>query len=190
MSTEIRIKGMVCRRCIDVVAEGIQKLGYEVELLRLGRLLLHSPVQPVDYTRIERFLQDNGFEMTSTRHVRTVQQAKDLISGLFKNPKGIDRKVKLSSFLSESLSMGYETISELFTALEGVTPEQYMIAKRLEKVKELLVYTDITLTEISHLTGFGGINHMSRQFKELTGFAPSHFRKVRASKQQFASGNL
>ena len=82
--------------------------------------------------------------------------------------------------------MNYDSISELFTHLEGITLEKYIITRRLEKVKELLVYTEFTLTEIAYITGFSSINHLSKQFKELMGFSPSHYKSVRSSKQKLA----
>jgi AraC-like DNA-binding protein len=91
-----------------------------------------------------------------------------------------DPRLKFSSLLSGNLHMSYDSISELFTQLEGITLEKYIISKRLEKVKALLVYSDFTLTEIAYMTGFSSINHLSGQFKELTGLSPSHFKSAQA----------
>ena len=184
---------MVCERCISVIKEGITNLGYEVNKVSLGKLSLKSEVDRDGYNRIELFLSENGFEMISTRQVRIVNQAKELINEVFGQNVKYDAKLKFSSLLSESLHMNYDSISELFTQLEGVTLEKYIIAKRHEKVKELLVYTEFTLTEIAYITGFSSINHLSRQFKELTGLPPSHFKEVRSSKLKLAGqvrGNL
>lgn len=186
MASEILIKGMVCERCISVIKEGITNLGYEVNKVSLGKLSLKSEVDRDGYNRIELFLSENGFEMISTRQVRIVNQAKELINEVFGQNVKYDAKLKFSSLLSESLHMNYDSISELFTQLEGVTLEKYIIAKRHEKVKELLVYTEFTLTEIAYITGFSSINHLSRQFKELTGLSPSHFKEVRSSKLKLA----
>lgn len=123
--------------------------------------------------------------MISNRQVRIVNQAKEIISEVFGQNVRYDAKLKFSSLLSETLHMNYDSISELFTELE-ITLEKYIITKRLEKVKELLVYTEFTLTEIAYITGFSSINHLSRQFKELTGFSSSHFKEVRSSKQKLA----
>ena len=186
MASEILIKGMVCERCISVIKEGITNLGYEVNKVSLGKLSLKSEVDRDGYNRIELFLSENGFEMISTRQVRIVNQAKELINEVFGQNVKYDAKLKFSSLLSESLHMNYDSISEIFTQLEGVTLEKYIIAKRHEKVKELLVYTEFTLTEIAYITGFSSINHLSRQFKELTGLSPSHFKEVRSSKLKLA----
>ena len=184
MASEILIKGMVCERCVSVIKEGITNLGYEVQKVSLGKLSLKSDLDKEGYNRIEYFLSENGFEMTSNRQVRIVNQAKELINEVFEQNVKYDAKLRFSSLLSDNLHMNYDSISELFTELEGITLEKYIITKRLEKVKELLVYTDFTLTEIAYITGYSSINHLSRQFKELTGFSPTHFKEVRSSKQK------
>ncbi len=178
---------MVCDRCISVIKEGIAALGYHVNNISLGKLSLLDDVSKEGFDQIETFLDENGFEMISNRQMRIVNQAKDLINEVFAENVRYDSKLRFSALLSETLHMNYDSISELFTELEGVTLEKYIIAKRLEKVKELLVYTEFTLTEIAYITGFSSINHLSRQFKELTGLSPSHFKDVRASKQKLSS---
>ena len=186
MASEILIKGMVCDRCISVIKEGITNLGYEVNKVSLGKLALKSDIDKEGFNRIEQFLSENGFEMISNRQLRIVNHAKELISEVFGQNVKYDAKLKFSSLLSETLHMNYDSISELFTELEGITLEKYIITKRLEKVKELLVYTEFTLTEMAYITGFSSINHLSRQFKELTGFSPSYFKQVRSSKKKLA----
>lgn len=184
MTSEILIKGMVCDRCISVIREGITNLGYEVDKVSLGKLILKSRIENEDINQVEYFLAENGFEMISNRQIRIVNQAKELINDVFGQNVKYDAKLKFSSLLSDSLHMNYDSISELFTELEGITLEKYIITKHLKKVKELLVYTEFTLTEIAYITGFSSINHLSRQFKELTGLSPSHFKEVSASKKK------
>jgi AraC family transcriptional regulator len=186
MASDILIKGMVCERCVSVIKEGITNLGFEISKISLGKVSLLGDVDKDGYNKIEHFLNENGFELISNRQVRIVTQAKELVNGVFSENIRYDAKLKFSSLISETLNMNYDSISELFTQIEGVTLEKYIITKRLEKVKELLVYTEFTLTEIAYITGFSSINHLSRQFKELTGFSPSHFKAVRADKQKLA----
>jgi AraC family transcriptional regulator len=194
MATELLIKGMVCERCVSVITEGITRLGYSINKLSLGKLSLKEDLTKDDTNKIEHFLSENGFELISNRQVRIVTQAKELISEVFDQNMKYDAGLKFSGLLSEKLHMNYDSISEIFTTIEGITLEKYIITKRLEKVKELLVYTEFTLTEIAYVTGFSSINHLSRQFKELTGFSPSHFKSVRSTKEKLsgktATGNL
>ena len=187
MASDILIKGMVCERCVSVITEGIMNLGFEISKISLGKLSLKTDIDKDGYSQIKHFLSETGFELISNRQVRIVNQAKELINEVFGKNVKYDAKVKFSSLISETLHMNYDSISELFTQIESITLEKYIITKRLEKVKELLVYTELTLTEIAYITGFSSINHLSRQFKELTGFSPTHFKSIRTTKQKLAS---
>jgi AraC family transcriptional regulator len=186
MATELSIKGMVCERCVSVITEGITQLGFSINKLSLGKLSLQNDLTKDDTNKIESFLSENGFELISNRQVRIVSQVKEVINEVFNENLKYDAGLKFSGLLSEKLHMNYDSISEVFTAIEGITLEKYIITKRLEKVKELLVYTDFTQTEIAYITGFSSINHLSRQFKELTGFSPSHFKALRSAKQKLS----
>ncbi len=184
MEHEVRIKGMVCGRCISVIKNGIIELGLAVKDISLGRVSFTAEIPAGDQLKLEEFLQGHGFETVNNRHARIVSQVKAIIESLFNDPSYADRHIKFSVFLQESLHMNYDSISEIFSACEGMTLEKYIITKRLEKVKELLIYTDKTLTEISHLLGYSSINHLSRQFKEVIGFTPSYYRKIKNEKEK------
>lgn len=186
MASEILIRGMVCERCMAVIKEGITNLGHEVSRISLGKLSLNTDLSKDELSKIETFLRENGFELISKKKVRIVDQAKALINEVFSENVRYDSRLRFSSLLSERLHLNYDSISELFSELEGITLEKYIITKRLEKVKELLVYTKFSLTEIAYITGFSSINHLSRQFKELTGLSPSHFKAVKSTKQNLS----
>lgn len=186
MVSEILIKGMVCERCIAVIKGGITKLGHEITRISLGKLSLNTEVNKDQLSKIETLLRENGFELISKKQVRIVDQAKALIHEVFSENVRYDSQLRFSTLLSERLHLNYDSISELFSELEGITLEKYIITKRLEKVKELLVYTDFSFTEIAYITGFSSISHLSRQFKELTGLSPSHFKAVKNTKQNLA----
>ena len=177
---------MVCERCMAVIKEGITNLGHEVSRISLGKLSLNTDLSKDELSKIETFLRENGFELISKKKVRIVDQTKALINEVFSENVRYDSQLRFSSLLSERLHLNYDSISELFSELEGITLEKYIITKRLEKVKELLVYTKFSLTEIAYITGFSSINHLSRQFKELTGLSPSHFKAVKNTKQNLS----
>jgi AraC-like DNA-binding protein len=172
------IKGMVCERCISVIKEGVTNLGFDVLKISLGRISINSELDNKGLNRVNSFLSGNGFEPISNRQVRIVNQVKEIINEVLGTNVKYEVKPKFSSLLSEKLNLNYDSISQLFTEMEGMTLEKYIITRRLDKVKELLAYTDSTLTEIAYITGFSSINHLSRQFKDLTGFAPSHFKSI------------
>ena len=188
-TNEFYIKGMVCDRCITVIRDGITALGYPVEKVSLGKVTLHKGIDKVALQSIEDFLSEKGFELMSDKNTRLINSIKSIIEDVFSENTKYDTRLKFSSLLSESLHMNYDSISEAFSQAEGITLEHYIINKRLEKVKELLVYTDFTLTEIAYITGFSSVNHLSRQFKELTGLSPSYFKKVRSEKKQIAASD-
>jgi AraC-like DNA-binding protein len=98
---------------------------------------------------------------------------------------GMDsQEIKLSAFITKTLSYDYSYLSDLFSSIEGKTIEQFFLLQRMEKVKELLVYDQLSLTEISYQTGFSSVHHLSSQFKKITGFTPSYFRKIAESKRK------
>ncbi|HEX6182145.1 MAG TPA: AraC family transcriptional regulator, partial [Chitinophagaceae bacterium] len=94
------------------------------------------------------------------------------------------QEIKLSSFITRKVPYEYSYLSDLFSSIEGKTIEQYFILQRIEKVKELLVYDQLSLTEISYRTGFSSVHHLSSQFKKVTGLTPSHFKKIGVAKRK------
>lgn len=173
---EIFIKGMVCERCMNVVKRGIASLGISIGNISLGRITLLKAPGSKELNQISEFLSTQGFELINDRQTRLVNQVKKIVSEVMTSDANDNFKIKFSVVLSKSLGMNYDYISEIFTKLEGVTLEKYIIEKRVERVKELLAYTPLTITQIADKTGYSGVNHLSRQFKELTGLTPSHFR--------------
>lgn len=186
---EILVKGMVCERCKVAIKEGILNLGYTVKNVSLGKISLTQPLEAKAMGEINALLNDLGFDIISSRYARVVARVKQIISDAFRDNVKHEVRQKLSLILSQDLNMNYDSISELFTKYEGVTIEKYVISKRLEKVKELLVYSDFTLTEVAHIAGFNSINHLSRQFKELVGLSPSHFKALRKEKKSLSGEN-
>jgi len=189
--TDILIKGMVCDRCISVIRNGIERMGFPVKSISLGKLSIVETLSKEKETEINSFLLDSGFELIKDRHHKMISEIKNIIGDVFSQDIKYDLKLKFSTLLSESLHMNYDSISELFSKSEGITLERYIITRRIEKVKELLVYTDFTLTDIAHITGFSSINHLSRQFKEFTGLTPSYFKQIKSEKKKLTrSGEM
>lgn len=184
--TDILIKGMVCDRCVSVIRKGMEQMGFPVKNISLGKVSLDKPLAQEDIVRVNSFLLDNGFEWMENRHQKMIDQVKKMIADVFAQNVKYDVKLKFSKLLAESLHMNYDSISELFSAAEGITLERYIITKRIEKVKELLVYTDFTLTEIAYITGFSSVNHLSRQFKEFSGLTPTYFKKIKTEKNKLS----
>lgn len=178
---------MVCERCVSVIRQGIEQLGYKVQRISLGRIVLPDEPGQEGLGRIEQFLDQHGFKLIPTRQTRIISRVKVLIDEALSQTGGLRGTMKYSRMLAEDLHMNYDSISGLFSKIEGITLEKYIIAKRIEKVKELIVYSDLTLTDIASMMGFNSINHLSGQFKQLTGHAPSHFKALREVKMEVSA---
>lgn len=183
---EFFIRGMVCDRCVSVIKNGITNMGLPVEKISLGKITMTQPQGEAEIIKIRDFLNVHGFELISNRQTKIISQVKVLINEFFSDNGEDVRRVKFSALLAEALNMNYDSISEAFSVSEGITLEHYIINKRIERVKELLVYTDNSLTEIAHQLGFSSVNHLSRQFKELTGLTPSIFKSLRQEKRNLS----
>lgn len=177
---------MVCDRCINFIREGANRLGLHIQSISLGRLVLTDTLSSADQVKLINFLTGNGFEPMSSRHERTIHQIKQLINEFIQESPVTRKKVKLSEKLAETLHLNYDSLSEMFSNSEGITLEKYTITKRIEKVIELLMYSNRSLTEISHQLGFSSINHLSKQFKEIVGLSPSHYRKLKKEKERIS----
>ena len=112
-----------------------------------------------------------------------MEDIKKLVLQYLEDQSG-DNNLKLSSFITQQLHYDYSYLSDLFSSIEGITIEQFFILQRIEKVKELIVYGQLSLTEIAYQTGFSSVHHLSTQFKKITGLVPSHFNKIAADKRK------
>ena len=183
-SAILHIKNMVCNRCIKAVQEELEGLGYTIKSIELGEVVLKDEVDNNDTERIGKALAENGFELITDSKSWIINRIKTLIIEYIHYDKEKPDYVNFSDFLSSELNHDYSYLSHLFSMVEGKTIEKYMILQRIEKVKELLVYDELTLNEISYKLGYSSVAHLSRQFKSVTGLTPSHYKKVREEKRK------
>lgn len=179
----LKIRGMVCARCMDVVRTELSQLGFAVTDIQLGQVHLRGPVQAGDLDRIDQALVRQGFGLIQDHKLTNHQRAKAFIDSIFEQTDLSETGIRLSAQLRDALGLDYDTISGQFAKAEGVTLEKYIINRRVNKVKEWLVYSDETLTEIAHRTGYSSVQHLSNQFRQQTGLTPSYFRQVRQQKK-------
>jgi len=180
----LHIKNMVCDRCIKVVREELEKLGYETDNVILGEARISSDKRQFDLNGIRKTLEENGFELIDDKQAKLIEEIKiSLIDLIHHNSANELEKISLSKFLSEKFHHSYQHISSLFSSKEGITIEKYFINQKIEKAKELLVYNELTLSEISYRLGYSSVQHLSNQFKKVTGFTPSEFKKLRVKKR-------
>jgi len=181
--TTLYIKNMVCNRCIKVVREELTGLGYPVESIELGEVVLNKEVNDIDIEQIRQVLTDNGFELIDDKKSWIINKIKTLIIEYIHYDKEKPEYINFSDFLSRELGYDYSYLSSLFSSVEGLTIEKNIILHRVEKVKELLVYDELTLSEIAYRTGYSSVQHLSQQFKKITGLTPSHFKRIKEKKR-------
>jgi AraC-like DNA-binding protein len=182
--TTLHIKNMVCNRCIKAVKDELESLGYTLRSIELGEVVLNKEVDNNDTERISKALAENGFELIKDNKGWIINRIKTLIIEYIHHDREKSDYVNFSDFLSSELNHDYSYLSHLFSSVEGKTIEKYMILQRIEKVKELLVYDELNLNEISYKLGYSSVAHLSRQFKSVTGLTPSHYKKVREEKRK------
>jgi len=151
--------------------------------ISLGEVNLEEKLNDTDIKNIETALRKIGFELIDTRVNKIVEDIKQTAVEYLN--LGMDsQNLNLSSFITNKIPYDYSYLSDLFSSIEGKTIEQFFILQRIEKVKELLVYDQLSLTEISYQTGFSSVHHLSAQFKKVTGLTPSHFKKIGTTKRK------
>jgi AraC family transcriptional regulator len=148
----------------------------------LGEVDLLEEIDPAKAKDIEGALKEVGFELITGRANKIVEDIKQLAMEYIN--LGDEKKIKLSAFITKRLHFDYSYLSDLFSSIEGITVEQYLIEQRIEKVKELLVYDQLSLTEIAYRLGFSSVHHLSAQFKKVTGLTPTYFKKIGAEKRR------
>ena len=169
---------MVCNRCKWVVKNELEKLGHEVMVVNLGEVELKQELNATQLEQVEQKLQEFGFELISDRASVLIEQVKTLIIELIQHPDVLEKQ-NLSQYLSRQLHKDYSSLSKLFSEVSGITIEQYFILQKIEKVKELIVYNELRLTQIADELGYSSVAHLSNQFKKITGLTPRHFRDLK-----------
>ncbi len=171
------IKNMVCNRCIMVVKDILEKAGQEVAAVKLGEAELKEHPGAMQMERITERLNAVGFELLTDQKKKTIEKIKNTILDKIRE-NNFDQKHNFSDLLSAALNRDYSYLSKLFSSSEGVTIEKYIIDQKIERVKELLAYGEHNLSEIAFLLNYSSTAHLSAQFKKVTGFSPSEFRKL------------
>lgn len=167
---------MVCNRCIEAVSEEFEKIEVPVTKIILGEVELNAPLSDEQKTGIAKALQSRGFELVEDHASSLISQIKALIIETVHYRKE-PLKVNFSTYLSENLNHEYTYLSRLFSSVESITIEKYVTRQKIERVKELLIYNELTLSQIAHQMNYSSVAHLSAQFKKETGQTPSLFKK-------------
>ena len=178
------IKNMVCNRCIMVVKDELAKLGLEPTHIALGEAQIRDQLSPDSKAILKERLAALGFELLDDKKAKLVEKIKNAIIEIIHYGEDLDNRIKFSKQIEQKVGVDYHSLSTLFSETEGTTLEKYLINQRIEKVKELLVYNELNLSEIAFKTGYSSVQHLSMQFKKVTGLTPSHFRQIKDNKRK------
>ncbi|AYM99619.1 helix-turn-helix domain-containing protein [Chryseobacterium sp. 3008163] len=181
--TTLFIKNMVCNRCIMVVQNELDKLDLSAISIKLGEVVFEKEPTIEEKQNLAEALSVLGFEMIDDKKSRMIEQIKNVIIDLVHH-KDNDAKTNLSDILSEKLNHDYNYLSNLFSEVESTTIEKYFIAQKIERVKELLVYDELSLSEIAFQLNYSSVAYLSNQFKKTTGLTPSHFKQIKEDKRK------
>lgn len=174
---------MVCNRCILVVKNELERLGLHPETVSLGEVKFNTHLTGDKLTEIENALVPLGFELIDDRRNILIERIKNIIiNTVHHNNEKL--KINLSELISTELNYDYNYLSNIFSEVEGTTIEKYFIAQRIEKIKELLVYDELTLSEIADRLNYSSVAYLSNQFRKTTGLTPSHFKKIGIEKRK------
>ncbi len=180
---KLYIKNMVCRRCKMAVLSELEKLGIKPLFVELGEVELVAPISENQKTALSAGLQLLGFELIDDKKSQVIARIKTLIIDLVHN-RDNDLKTNLSFFIASDLGQDYSALSNLFSEVEGTTIEQYFISQKIERVKELLMYNELSLSEIAWQLNYSSVAHLSKQFKKITGLTPTFYKQLKDKKRR------
>lgn len=177
MSHTLFIRNMVCNRCIMAVEQVLDQQGLKAKSVSLGEVVLEDEVDAGKLAGLDLALEKLGFERIDDRKARLIEAIKAKVIEYIYQQKDAQKISSWSSHLAEDLHYDYNYLSNLFSSVEGMTLEQYVIRQKIERVKELLFYDEFTLSQIAYQLGYSSVAHLSAQFKKVTGFTPSEMKK-------------
>jgi AraC-like DNA-binding protein/copper chaperone CopZ len=172
------IKNMVCIRCKMIVKSELEKMGLHKITVGLGEAKIKEEISDEQREELNKALNKSGFELLNQQKSKEIENIKNCVIELV-HYSG-EKLKNFQSYLSEKLKHDYTYLNTLFFEVQNITIENFLLKHRIERVKELLVYNKLSLPEIADLLGFGSESQLTFQFKEITGFSPSHFQEIRS----------
>lgn len=175
---KLYIKNMVCIRCKIVVKTELEKLGIDYILIELGQVEIESQLSPEQRLQLDEALRKSGLELMDDKKSVLIEKIKCIIIETVHYSE-VKLKTNLSDYIGDKLGYDYTYLANLFSEVTGITIEKFYLNHKIEKVKELLVYNELNLTEIAFDLGYSSVAHLSNQFKKFTGLSPSHFKRLK-----------
>ncbi|MFB9108132.1 helix-turn-helix domain-containing protein [Flavobacterium gyeonganense] len=179
---KLYIKNMVCGRCKMVVKAEFEKLGLQTVSVELGEVELQNTITENQKKELLNHLHTLGFDLIDDKKSKIIEKIKTLIIDLVHHNNS-ELKTNLSDYLAENLNQDYNSLSNLFSEVENTTIEKYFISQKIEKVKELIIYNELSLSEIADTLNYSNVAHLSNQFKKVTGFTPTYFKQLKDRKR-------
>lgn len=180
---KIYIKNMVCSRCKMVVQSEFEKLGLITTKVELGEVEVNKTISDTQKLELLKNLQALGFDVINDKKTKTVEKIKNLIINLVHH-KNDEINSNLSEYISLHFTQDYNTLSNIFSEIQQTTIEKYFINQKIEKIKELIIYDELNLSEIALQLNYSSISHLSNQFKKVTGLSPTQFKQQKDKKRQ------
>lgn len=169
---------MVSLRCKMLVKEELKNLGIHYIVVDLGMVEILEDITPIQLEKLRVALLKSGLELMDDKKSILIERIKNVIIELVHYSDAVP-KVNFSDYLSEKLGYDYTYLANTFSEVKGITIEHYTIANKIERVKELLIYDELNLTEISYLMNYSSVAHLSNQFKKVTGLTPTYFKQLK-----------
>ena len=176
---------MVSLRCKMIVKEELKKLGLHYVIVDLGMVEIMENITVEQQGILQKRLLKSGLELLDNKKAILIEKIKSVIVEMIHHSDEIP-KLNYSDFISEKLNYDYTYLSNIFSEVKGITIQQFIIIHKIEKVKELLLYDELNLTEISYKLHYSSVSHLSKQFKKITGLSPSFFKQLKQKRK----GNL
>lgn len=175
---------MVCNRCIMVVEDILKQVGIVPIAVNMGEVILQEPLNDTIKEDLKNRLESVGFELIDNKKIRLIEKIKNAIIKLVRQDNNDLKSNNLSDYIVEEVNLDYTYVSNLFSEIENTTIEKYFILQKIERVKELLVYDELSLSQIAFLLNYSSTAHLSTQFKKITGLTPSHFKQIKENKRK------
>lgn len=178
---KLYIKYMVSIRCKMVVQEAFKKLGLHYVTINLGEVNLLEPISPEQREQLKVILFKSKLELMDDKKAILIERIKCVVVEMVHYSEELP-KTNFSAHLSKQLSLDYTYMANIFSETQGITIEQFIIHHKIERVKELIIYDELNLSEIADKLHYSGVAHLSSQFKKITGLTPSYFKSLKSKK--------
>lgn len=180
---KLHIKYMVSVRCKMIVKETLKKMGLHYIFVDLGEVEIMENLSEFQRLELKTTLLKVGLELMDDKKAMLIERIKNVVVEMVHYTDGLI-KVNFSDYLSEKLHYDYTYMANLFSEVQGTTIEQFIISHKIERIKELIIYGELNITEIAHQMNYSSVAHLSSQFKKVTGLSPSHFKQLKDKRRR------